>query len=273
MSVIRYFAGVLSIAAIFAVAGCAEKGDGGGYDGPSVATSAKLHFISRLSDDALFASDADADAVGDYIGTAMNGDDVTVAFLDRTDMSGAADAAQILLDTRKWSSFIALGQTGAEDFDVTTFVFNEPAELVTAYQIEQGCYVSGRSVELSGTLTNYDDNGDVTNVRAVTTTVPLFSCRLNSQEQVTAFSSVTMTDLRSASQNFMLVGTVKNDLLASLQEEVPAANSGYTAVQVAAGPDYTIFLLFATRYWGYNGVEETSVAGDVTAYAVDFAWK
>ena len=140
MSVIRYFAGVLSIAAIFAVAGCAEKGDGGGYDGPSVATSAKLHFISRLSDDALFASDADADAVGDYIGTAMNGDDVTVAFLDRTDMSGAADAAQILLDTRKWSSFIALGQTGAEDFDVTTFVFNEPAELVTAYQIEQGCY-------------------------------------------------------------------------------------------------------------------------------------
>ena len=32
MSVIRYFAGVLSIAAIFAVAGCAEKGDGGGYD-------------------------------------------------------------------------------------------------------------------------------------------------------------------------------------------------------------------------------------------------
>ncbi len=276
MRIYGYFSAILTVSAVLSFAGCSEKenGGGGGYDGPSVQTSAKIHLVSRLSDETLFSSDADVDAVSEYVNTELNSDRTTVAFLDRTDVSGVADAEQILLDVRKWSSFIPLGQSGQEDFDVTTFVFNEPAELVTAYDITSDSYVSGRTVTLSGTLTNYNDKGEVTNVNDnITSTVPLSYCRIDSQEQITALASETLAEMFNASQTFVVIGTVKNELLAELQSAVSSSNSRCAVTEVKAGTDYTIFMLYTTRYWGYNGVTETSVASGITAYSVDIAWK
>ena len=59
----------------------------------------------------------------------------------------------------------------------------------------------------------------------------------------------------------------------ALQSAVTSADSGYTAAEVFKGSEYSIFMLYATRYWGFNGVSESEITDGITAYAVDISWK
>ena len=269
----RYFSGILMSLAVLSLSGCTDKGGGSDQPtGPSVRTSAHIQFVSRLSDATLYSSASEASQVGDYVNGLLS-EGGTVAILDRTDMNGVAYAADMLVDSKKFSSFVVLGQNGTEDFDVSTIVFNAPSDLVSGFEIENGCYASGLKVEIDGTVTNYDENGNVTKANAVKATVPLFSCRFDTESQVNAFASSTLAAMKTYDRQCVILGTVRNSLLTGLQSAVTAADSGYAVAEVTAGSDYTVFMLYATRYWGFNGVEETSVAGGITSYAVDIAWK
>lgn len=228
---------------------------------PTNGTSAKIKFVSTLSDASLLSS-SNKDVISSYVEDELS-DGKTIVLLDRTDQAGVSYAAEIMKTTEKFSAFVVHSQNGTDDFDVSTLVFNSPADKITGYPITSDCYTVGLSVNLVGTFKGNE----------VKVAVPFHYCQINSQEQVTAFASETFSKLYAVGQNFFVLGTVKNELFAGLQSTITSVDSKYTVTEVKAGPDYTIFLLFATRYWGYNGVEETSVAGDVTAYAVDFAWK
>lgn len=269
--------GLLQASVILLLAGCSKSNETGGDDdqtggNSSIQTSLKVQFVSRLTDASLIGSSSDAEAIEDFVNEIMEGN--AAILLDRTDHSGITYIAEILVDSRNFSSFILLGRSGTDDFDVSTIVFNEPSDYIPSYQISYGSYVAGLSLNIDGTVTNLDSEGNVTGTNAVTITVPLFSCRLDTEEQVSAFvaSSGVMSTLKSDNRNFVLVGTVRNSLMSSLSEGVTSADSEYATYEVYAGSDYTIFMIVSTRYWGYNGVTETGLTNNVMAYAVDISW-
>lgn len=276
MRINGYYKWLLMLSAAMAFAGCSKDGgdDTQQPGGSSIKTSAKVQFVSRLTDASLFSSSSDADEVDGFVNTALN-DNGTVVLLDRTDKSGVSYVADMIVASRKWSGFVSLGQNGTDDFDVSTIVFNNPSDRISGYQILSGSYVSGLSVDISGTVTNLDAEGNVTNTNNVTVSVPFYSCRFETEDQINAFggASGVMNVMKSVSREFVVIGTVKNDLMQALQSAVTSADSGYTAAEVFKGSEYSIFMLYATRYWGFNGVSESEITGGITAYAVDISWK
>lgn len=262
--------------ALLLAAGCSDKS--GGNDAPSVPsikTSAGIHFVSRLSDATLFSSESDASAVEEYVNTVMGGDAATLMILDRTDMSGAARTAEIALDTHKWTSFVPLGQTGADAFDVSTVVFNAPTRLVSSYGIVSGSFVSGLTSGVDGIVTNYDENGNVTRTNEVTVNVPLLYCRLDTEAHVKAFCdpSGTLASIKAADREAVIFATVDNALLESLESSVTAADSSYFVAEASEGDGYALVMIAASRYWAFNGCSQTEISGGIRDNVIDIAWK
>lgn len=262
--------------ALLLAAGCSDKS--GGNDTPSVPsikTSAGIHFVGRLSDATLFSSESDASAVEEYVNTVMGGDDATLMILDRTDMSGVARTAEIALNTHTWTSFVPLGQTGADAFDVSTVVFSAPSRLVSSYEIVQGSFASGITSEVSGTVTNYDSEGNVTRTNKVMVDVSLLACRFDDEAQIKAFCdpSGTLASIKAADREAVIVATVDNGLLESLKSSVPSADSSYFVAEASEGTGYTLVVIAASRYWAFNGCSQTGISGGISDYVVDIAWK
>lgn len=262
--------------ALLLAAGCSDKS--GGNDTPSVPsikTSAGIHFVGRLSDATLFSSESDASAVEEYVNTVMGGDDATLMILDRTDMSGVAKMAGIALDTHTWTSFVPLGQTGSDAFDVSTVVFKAPTRLVASYEIVSGAFASGLTSGVTGTVTNYDSEGNVTRTNEVTVDVPLLYCRFDTDAHIKAFCdpSGTLASIKAADRKAVIVATVGNGLLESLKSSVTAADSSYFVAEAYEGDGYALVMIAASRYWAFNGCSQNGISGGISDYVVDIAWK
>lgn len=257
-------------------AGCSDKS--GGNDTPSVPsikTSACIHFAGRLSDATLFSSGSDASAVEEYVNTVMGGDDATLMIVDRTDMSGVATMAGIALDTHTWTSFVPLGQTGSDTFDVSTIVFNAPTRLVASYEILSGSFASGLTTGVNGTVTNYDSEGNVTRTNEVSVDVSLLYCRFDTQAHIEAFCgpSGTLASIKSADREAVIIATVDKGLLESLESSVTAADSSYFVAEASEGDGYALVMIAASRYWAFNGCSQTEISGGIKDNVIDIAWK
>ena len=51
-----------------------------------------------------------------------------------------------------------------------------------------------------------------------------------------------------------------------------AGSYGFQVIDVAAGSQYTIFMLTEERFWGFNGVETKSLTGGISAYNISVMW-
>ena len=272
MQVTKYFAGALMVLSAIVFTGCSDKSDGSPDKGkPSTQTSAKIQFVSTLTDATLLSS-SNTETIENYIKNTLS-DGKTIVLLDRTDQAGVADIAKMMQNTKKFSAFVVHSQNSTADFDVSSIIFNTPSANIAGYQITSDCYVNGLDADLGGTVKNLDAEGNITNSNDVTVSVPFYSCRFDTQEQINAFTSNVLGQMKTANVKNIIIGTVSNSLFETLKTAVPSADSAYSVAEVKAGTDYTIFMLYQTRYWGYNGVTETSVASGITAYSVDIAWK
>ena len=74
--------------------------------------------------------------------------------------------------------------------------------------------------------------------------------------------------------SLLMIGTVKNDLFAQLESAAKSAAGSYEfkVINVAAGSQYTIFMLTEERFWGLNGVEAKSLSNGVSAYDISVMW-
>lgn len=276
MNKMKFLQAAFAVVAILLAGGCTDKGGGDETpSGPSIQTSAKLHFVGRLSAATLFSSEADASAIEEYVNTVMTSDAATLMILDRTDMSGVAMMAEIALNTHKWTSFVPLGQTGNDDFDVSTMVFNAPTRLVSSYEIVPGSSVSGISSEVDGTVTNHDSEGNVTNTNKVTVDISLLSCRFDTDAHIEAFCdpSGTLASIKASDREAVIVATVNNALLESLKSSVTGADSSYFVAEAAEGDGYTLVMIAASRYWAFNSCAQTEISGDIKDNMIDIAWK
>lgn len=279
MKAMKYFTMILMSVAAVSLLACSEKagseggeeGEGGEPSGPSIQKSAKIHFVSRLSDAALMSSDSDVDAVSAYIDEVMNGGTESLSILDNAGDAGYV--AQVNLDTDKWCGYAVHGQKSAEDFSFSAVLFNKPASKVDSYCIMSGSYVAGVSSSIDGVLTNLDADGNVTSSSEVEVAVGLYSCHFESEEQISSFCSDVLSKMKATDNKFVLVGAVKNGLMETLQSSVSSADSAFSVTEVKAGSGYSIFVMMASRYWEYNGVSETQLDGGITSYDVDIAWK
>ena len=268
----KYFAGALIAVLAGTFTGCSDKSGGSPDEGkPSTQTSGKIQFVSTLTDASLLSS-SNVGTIESYVESTLS-EGKTVILLDRTDQAGVVDISKMMQNTQKFSAFVVHSQNSETDFEVSSIVFNTPSDNIVGYKIESDCYVTGLSVDLGGTVNNLDAEGNITNSNDVTVSVPFYSCRFDTQEQINAFTSNVLGQMKTANVKNIIIGTVSNSLFETLKTAVPSADSAYSVAEVKAGTDYTIFMLYQTRYWGYNGVTETSVASGITAYSVDIAWK
>ena len=268
----KYFAGALIAVLAGTFTGCSDKSGGSPDEGkPSTQTSGKIQFVSTLTDASLLSS-SNVGTIESYVESTLS-EGKTVILLDRTDQAGVVDISKMMQNTQKFSAFVVHSQNSETDFEVSSIVFNTPSDNIVGYKIESDCYVTGLSVDLGGTVNNLDAEGNITNSNDVTVSVPFYSCRFDTQEQINAFTSNVLGQMKTANVKNIIIGTVSNSLFETLKTAVPSADSAYSVAEVKAGTDYTIFMLYQTRYWGYNGVTETSVVSGITAYSVDIAWK
>ena len=73
----------------------------------------------------------------------------------------------------------------------------------------------------------------------------------------------------------LMIGTVKNDLLQQLKSAAESASGSYAfkVYEVAAGSQYTLFLLTEERFWGLmEPVNAQPLAGNVKVYNIGVMW-
>ncbi len=257
---------VLVASAALVTFSCSGSGnDPDNPDKPATTTSAGiLPFITRLSDGTLMTSDADFTAVDNYIGGLKN---VGFIFLDRADGAGVSYVHKLTYKRNIWSYFAA-GKQAGETFQGGYGIFYKPTRAISSHASGSGAYMSGVASSLTGVITRPDGSQKVVDVD-----MKFYAARFDTQAQVSAFGSSTFNAVKNENKNFVAIGTVKNDLFASLQEAVKAADSAYNVLEVEKGSAYTIYMIAGTRYWGLNGVEKKSVGNGIDSYEINLMWK
>ena len=166
-------------------------------------------------------------------------------------------------------SFFAVGKQAGETFQGGYGIYyKNPSRTLKSHQSGIGAYMTGVPAPLTGVITRADGTKKVVDVD-----MKFYTARFETESQVNAFGSSTFTAVRNENKNFIAIGTVKNELFASLQNAVKTADSAYSVTEVAKGSAYTIYMIAGARYWGLNGVEKKSVASGIDSYEINLMWK
>lgn len=249
----------------FSCSGSSNEPDKPGPKPNSTTSAGILPFITRLSDGVLMTSEADFNAVDSYIGGLK---DVGFIFLDRADGAGVSYVHKMTYKRNIWS-FFAVGKQAGETFQGGYGIYyKNPSRTLKSHQSGIGAYMTGVPAPLTGVITRADGTKKVVDVD-----MKFYTARFETESQVNAFGSSTFTAVRNENKNFIAIGTVKNDLFASLQNAVKTADSAYSVTEVAKGSAYTIYMIAGARYWGLNGVEKKSVASGIDSYEINLMWK
>lgn len=242
---------------------------------PSDKFNAKIQFVSRLDDGALIRSDADYDALKSYmVQTLGKRDDAWLTVLDRTDNSQVSKVMQLSVDTYRWTLFAFNSLAGRTTFKGSTLFFNQPTRQVKATACGKGCYVTGFSPLMEGTRTDRDETGAVTATVDIAYNINFRTARFETAEQLTAFGGEegVMNTLKRENMNMLMIGTVKNDLLDTLEKTVAATDSSFKVHRIETGGAYTIFMLAEMRFWDFAGVESSTLGNGIGAYTVNVMW-
>ena len=98
--------------------------------------------------------------------------------------------------------------------------------------------------------------------------------RLSDVMQLSAFGGEegVMNLLKRENMNLLMIGTVKNDLFGSLEQSVASADPSFKVYKVAAGSEYSVFMLAEERFWGFTGVDTESLGNGIEAYSINVMW-
>lgn len=242
---------------------------------PSDKFNAKIQVVSRLTDGALITSESDYTAVNNYMTKTLEGQKgAWLTILDRTDNAEMSKVMSITMNAYRWTSFAFNRLKNKTTFEGSTLCFNQPTRLVEAVACGKGCNITAMSPKMMGTRTDKDENGTVLGTENVSFSIEFRTVRFDTAEQITAFGGETgvMNILKRSKMNMLMIGTVKNELLATLQSTVQATDATFHAHTVATGSGYSVFMLCEERFWAPSGVTTADVGNGITAYSVNLMW-
>lgn len=242
---------------------------------PSDKFNAKIQVVSRLTDGALITNDADYTAVNNYMVNTLKGQTgAWLTILDRTDNAAMDKTMTISINAYRWTSFAFNRLKNKTTFEGSTLFFNQPSRLVESVACGKGCNITAMSPKMMGTRTDKDANGTVTGTVEVSFPIEFRTVRFDAADQIAAFGGETgvMNVLKRSRMNMLMIGTVKNDLLATLQSTVESTDATFHAHKIAQGSGYTLFMLCEERFWAPSGVTSDNLANGITAYTIDLMW-
>jgi hypothetical protein len=237
----------------------------------------QVHFVSKLTDAAMGATEADYTAVNNYFtATLASKNDLWLGIIDRTDVvyNGANQVNPVLkgaLDSRHWTYFafnkITGGNNQAGTFEGSTMFVNAPVITSTAYKVANDCYISGPMLNLKGkrgndTLISFD--------------VLFRTIRIDKPEHLTAFggSDGVFSKLKLERINFLMIGTVKKSLIDQFHSTMSNTNEAFklAIVEGTENKDYAIFILGEEHFWKYAGASSVSLGNGIEAYTINMNW-
>jgi len=204
-----------------------------------------------------------------------------MTIIDRVDDGNQAAVMKAAWDTERWMTFafnkmankkaegsmLYLGPWGT----LNTYITG-----ATGVPSGSGCYVTEVKTLLAGVRSDKDEDGVVTATKDVSFDVSFLTARFETADQIAAFGGKNgiLRSCYDRTMSLLMIGTVKNDLFAQLESATKSAAGSYDfkVINVAAGSQYTIFMLTEERFWGLNGVEAKSLSNGVSAYDISVMW-
>lgn len=237
---------------------------------PSDKFNAKIQVVSRLTDGPLITSDANYTAINNYMVNTLKGQKgAWLTILDRTDNAELTKVMQVSYNAYRWTSFAFNRLKNKTTYEGSMLFYNQPTRSVVATPCGNGCNITAMSPKMEGTRT--DKGATPVNVSFP---IEFRTVRFDTSEQIAAFGGEegVMNKLKREKMNMLMIGTVKNDLLGSLQSTVQSTDATFNAYKLAQGSGYTLFMLCEERFWGLTGVSSEDLGGGIAAYTVNVMW-
>lgn len=274
----RYLPVFLSfVAAASLLAGCNNGLDEYPSDAPIPAPSDKftttVQFVSSLDGNA-FGSNYTA--FNEYL-TGLGDEKPWMTILDRADNGNLSAALTGAFDATRWTAFAFNKIENKTSYQGSMLYFNSCITGATGRPSGDGCYVTKVKTALNGVRTDKDENGEITGQTDVSFDVDFLTARFETADQLSAFGGKkgVLRSFYDESMPLLMIGTVKNDLLSQLKSAAESASGSYAfkVYEVAAGSQYTIFLLTEERFWGLmEGVDVQPLSGNVNVYNIGVMW-
>lgn len=244
---------------------------------PSEKFNTKIHFVSRLTDAPLATTDADFSALNTYLTTTLNKKEGSwMTILDRADaVAGDAKMSkymQLALNSTRWTSFAFNRIVSKTNYQGSILLFNEPVAASTSVP-SKDAYVTAFTPKMVGTRADVDEAGNSI-FADVSFNINFRTVRFTNNDQLTAFGGETgvMNTLKRQYMNMLVIGTVKNDLFGALETTVAGTDPSFIVYKVAAGSEYSVFMLAEQRFWGLTKCSTTSLGGGIEAYTIETMW-
>ena len=200
-----------------------------------------------------------------------------MTILDRADNGNLPGALTGAFDATRWTAFAFNKIENRTSYQGSMLYFNSCITGATGRPSGEGCYVTQVKTALNGVRTDKDENGEVTGQTDVSFDVDFLTARFETAEQLSAFGGKNgvLRAFYAESMPVLMIGTVKNDLLQQLKSAAESASGSYAfkVYEVAAGSQYTLFLLTEERFWGLmEPVNAQPLAGNVKVYNIGVMW-
>ena len=241
---------------------------------PSDKFTTNVQFVSLLSDASLGTE------YDDYL-NALDDKNTWMTIADRVDDGNQSAVMKAAWDTERWMTF-AFNKMANKKAEGSMLYMGSWGTLNTyitgaaGIPSGNGCYVTEVKTKLAGIRSEKGEDGEVTATKDISFDVNFLTARFETADQISAFGGKTgiLRSCYDRNMSLLMIGTVKNDLFAQLESAAKSAAGSYEfkVFNVAAGSQYTIFMLTEERFWGFNGVETKSLTGGISAYNISVMW-
>lgn len=279
MKKIKYILNILMFIGItlgvaFSTTSCSDDDDNkkGGYGDlelPDPKFDSKVYFVSNLKDQALATSASDYTAINNFFkGKGKQG--CWLGIIDRADavysptnMTNGSIRTSFESDL---FSALAFNKFNGNNYEGSTLLFPNYYTDKKVTKVTNDCYVTAIDLMLTG----YNSETE----KDVKFTTPFRTARFDSESQVKAFSESVFGELKSGKLNLLMIGTIKRDLIESLQTGIAAVDEDFK-VKIAEGTesgDYCIYLLANEYFWDFKDVNKTSLGTGIDLYELSLMW-
>ena len=241
---------------------------------PSDKFTTNVQFVSLLSDASLGTEYVD------YL-NALDDKNTWMTIADRVDDGNQSAVMKAAWDTERWMTF-AFNKMANKKAEGSMLYMGSWGTLNTyitgaaGIPSGNGCYVTEVKTKLAGIRSEKGEDGEVTATKDISFDVNFLTARFETADQISAFGGKNgiLRSCYDRNMSLLMIGTVKNDLYAQLESAAKSAAGSYEfkVFNVAAGSQYTIFMLTEERFWGFNGVETKSLTGGISAYNISVMW-
>ena len=241
---------------------------------PSDKFTTNVQFVSLLSDASL------GTGYVDYL-NALDDKNTWMTIADRVDDGNQSAVMKAAWDTERWMTF-AFNKMANKKAEGSMLYMGSWGTLNTyitgaaGIPSGNGCCVTEVKTKLAGIRSEKGEDGEVTATKDISFDVNFLTARFETADQISAFGGKNgiLRSCYDRNMSLLMIGTVKNDLFAQLESAAKSAAGSYEfkVFNVAAGSQYTSFMLTEERFWGFNGVETKSLTGGISAYNISVMW-